>query len=70
MNKSYEGLMLSKCQENASTDLRTECDSARQERTNAQQQIDHLECELEGESDLKVVVEGMPSRLIMEVNQH
>jgi len=49
--------------------LRTECDLARHECVNAQQRIDLLEGELEGERDLKVKVEGMFARLIVEVGQ-
>ena len=49
--------------------LRTERDLARQERADAQQQIDLLDGEHEGERDLKVVVEGVSARLAMEVGQ-
>ena len=50
-------------------ELHTERDLARQERADAQQWIDHLEGELEGERDLKVVVEGASTRLTVEVGQ-
>ena len=44
-------------------------DLAHQERVDAQQQIDHLKDELQGERDLKVAAEGMSARLAMEVDQ-
>ena len=44
-------------------------DLARQERANAQQRINHLEDELQGERDLKVAAEGMSTRLATEVGQ-
>ena len=47
--------------------LCTKCDLAHQERTDAQQRIDLLEGELEVERDLKVVVEGVFTRLTTEV---
>jgi hypothetical protein len=40
-----------------------EHDLARQERANAQEQIDQLESELQGERDLKVAAEGVTARL-------
>ena len=49
--------------------LRTECDLAHQEHANAQQRINLLEGELEGERDLKVVAEGVSARLATEVSQ-
>ena len=44
-------------------------DLARQQRANAQQRINHLEDELQGERDLKVAAEGMSTRLATEVGQ-
>ena len=44
-------------------------DLAHQERTDAQKRIDHLEDELQGERDLKVVAEGVSTGLAMEVGQ-
>ena len=48
-------------------ELRIGIDLARQERTDTQQRIDHLEDELQGERDLKVAAEGMATELTMEV---
>ena len=50
-------------------ELRTGIDLARQERADSQQRIDHLEDELQGERDLKVVAEGMATGLAVEVGQ-
>ena len=44
-------------------------DLARQERTDAQQRIGHLEDELQAERDLKVAAEGMSTGLTAEVSQ-
>ena len=46
-----------------------EHDFAHQERIDAQQRIDLLEGELEGERDLKVVAEGVSTRFPTEVSQ-
>ena len=51
-------------------ELHTRIDLAHQERTDAQQWIDHLEDELQGERDLKVTTEGMATGLDVEVGQH
>ena len=48
-------------------ELRTGIALARQERADAQQRIDHLEDELQGEKDLKVAAEGVSFRLATEV---
>ena len=40
-----------------------------QERDDAQQWINHLEGQLQGEKDLKVVAKGMSTGLAMEVDQ-
>ena len=45
-------------------------DPARQEHADGQQQIDHLEAELQRERDLKVVAESMSIELAVEVGQH
>ena len=50
-------------------ELRTGIDLARQERADAQQQINHLKDELQGERDLKVAAKGVATRLTMEVGQ-
>ena len=50
-------------------ELRTGIDPARQERADAQQRIDHLEGELQGERDLKVVAKGVFAKLTAEVGQ-
>ena len=50
-------------------ELRTGIDLARQERADAQQRIDHLEDELQGERDLKVEAKGVATRLTVEVGQ-
>jgi len=42
---------------------------AHQEHVGAQQRINHLEDELEGERDLKVAAKGMSTRLTIEVGQ-
>ena len=44
-------------------------DLARQERADAQQQMDHLKDELQRERDLNIVVEGVSARLAVEVGQ-
>ena len=44
-------------------------DLACQEHADAQQWIDHLEDELQGERDLKVEVEGVSAWLTMEIGQ-
>ena len=49
--------------------FRTERDLAHQERADAQQRINLLEGELQGEKDLKVAAEAVTTRLIMEVSQ-
>ena len=49
--------------------LYMECDLAHQENVNAQQWIDLLEGELEGERDLKVMAEGVSARLATEAGQ-
>ena len=41
----------------------------RQEHTDAQQRIDHLKDELQGERDLKVAAKGVSTGLTMEVGQ-
>ena len=46
-----------------------ECDLDRQEHADAQQRINLLEGELEGERDLKVVAEGVSAWLTTEVGQ-
>ena len=48
-------------------ELRIGIDLAHQERADAQQQIDHLEDELQRERDLKVAAEGMSTELTTEV---
>ena len=45
-----------------------EHDLARQEHANAQQRIYLLEGELQGEKDLKLVVEAVTAKLAMEVS--
>ena len=40
-----------------------------QERDDAQQWINHLEGQLQGEKDLKVVAEGVSTGITMEVDQ-
>ena len=44
-------------------------DLARQEHVDAQQRIDHLKDELQGERDLKVAAKGVSTGLTMEVGQ-
>ena len=49
--------------------LYMERDLAHQERVDAQQWIELLKGELEGERDLKVVIKGVSARLTIEVDQ-
>ena len=63
LQKEQDGLL------RAIDGLRTECDLACQEHADAQQRIDLLEGELEGERDLKVAAERMSARLTTEVSQ-
>ena len=47
----------------------TEIERLWKERDDAQQRIDLLESELQGEKDLKAVVEAVTARLTVEVSQ-